>query len=479
MADIPRRYNQSDLCEDTHNTQTYDQGSYSGLQVVPQEQDHAAHQTAAVTDEKQYLSTTSGWAHGAEGKNDFAERNQANLEVVVPQKRKKMWKWVVAAMIVLVLAAVAVVVAVMVTRKNQNQDQNIQNSSPATTTGSPSSPTAIPGSTNPSPTGTPFFSASGAYNGTGIAITNPMNSNDAAWVFFQDYKGALKYSALDESGNWGSSMPLGVTGAANATSLAAITYQPSGLTVCHVFWADRTGTIQDVLYTNVSKSWFAGNISAQGWQVPLDSNDAMNVLWSSVLGKVRNVGGGLRLYAGGLDGLIHEYAYDQVTSTWDAGFTFDGTSGFSGAAPMQAGGLTTLHLLNQNNKLEFWWRDAGQDLVVYPSGVWNKGVDAPFTVGVNSSVTACPGDGHVYYLDADNTINSASWAGARESELWNQTSPVNGAVASSGSSLASLFLTLEGVATGSTHLLFQSKGSDIVEYSGIVGSFQSVGTIPV
>ena len=99
----------------------------------------------------------------------------------------------------------------------------------------------------------------------------------------------------------------------------------------------------------------------------------MSAVFSDAFGKDPTSGGGLRLYAGGEDSQVHEYAYDQTTGSWDEGYTFDGTNGFAGTAPEQAEDLTTLHLLNSDNRLELWWRSIDSGTAAYPSGVWNKG----------------------------------------------------------------------------------------------------------
>ncbi|MCJ1394604.1 hypothetical protein MMC18_007484 [Xylographa bjoerkii] len=362
-----------------HNIPPYDQYSHGGLQVAHQERspyDENLPQAVPVLIEKQYAPTVAPVFEGS-GEKCYpstalmADQNQPDRETGTGPKRRHLWKWIIIVLLIVVIVVIAVVVgAVVATRKNQNQTIS-QPSSP--TTAPSASPTAAAGASNPSQASPPLLSTFGAFNGTGIAAINPMNNKDALWVFYQDHTAALKYSAFSESGTWGSGMPVGVTNVANATSLTAIAYQPLGLTVYHVFYTDQSGTINDVLYTNVSKSWFAGNISSQGWQLLSGGSGAMSAVFNNVLGKDPSSGGGLRLYAGGEDGQVHEYASDQNTGSWDEGFTFDGTNGYAGTAPEQAGGLTTLHLLNSDNRLELWWRNTNSNTAAYPSGVWNKG----------------------------------------------------------------------------------------------------------
>lgn len=93
-----------------------------------------------------------------------------------------------------------------------------------------------------------------------------------------------------------------------------------------------------------------------------------------------NVGesGGLRLFAGGDDGLIHEYAWALGgKDTWEATFTFPETNGFAGVACWPGGGITNLYLQNARGRLEVWWKDFNTAAVngsAHPLGVWTRGI---------------------------------------------------------------------------------------------------------
>ena len=142
----------------------------------------------------------------------------------------------------------------------------------------------------------------------------------------------------------------------------------------HLFYISRSGTIQDVLFTNQTNGWNSGSIGTKNWGVPAVQGVGLQCEWSlDALGKARHVGGGLRLFAGGLDGNVHEYAYDILSDSWDEGFTFPHTNAYGGITSGQVGALTTIRILNSNNRLELWYRDGLDEGVIYPSGLWKKG----------------------------------------------------------------------------------------------------------
>lgn len=141
---------------------------------------------------------------------------------------------------------------------------------------------------------------------------------------------------------------------------------------------DSSGVLQDLIYTNQTNSWNAGKLGAQKWKTASGRSVSLSAGYDlTTYGKVTTAGpdleGGLRLWAGGEDGLLHEYAHDYNSDSWDAGFAFPGTTAWGGASPERAGNLTTQHLVNSNNQLELWWRNCPYGSSCYPSGQWNKG----------------------------------------------------------------------------------------------------------
>ena len=86
--------------------------------------------------------------------------------------------------------------------------------------------------------------------------------------------------------------------------------------------------------------------------------------------------GGLRLFAGGLDGLVQEYVWTLDESDWQPGFSFEATNGYAGVSCWPPGNTTYLYLQNSNSHIEAWWKDFDTSQKggnSHPTGVWTKG----------------------------------------------------------------------------------------------------------
>ena len=95
-------------------------------------------------------------------------------------------------------------------------------------TSSPGSPSVSNNATNQTIENLPpnYFSTIGAFNGSGIAIADPLSTSGNLLLFFQHHTGDLRLSQLIDNAWQGgnSDDSLGVTNIRNATPLAATSY---------------------------------------------------------------------------------------------------------------------------------------------------------------------------------------------------------------------------------------------------------------
>ena len=267
----------------------------------------------------------------------------------------------------------------------------------------------------------------------------------------------------------------------------------------HLFYSDRSGTLRDVIFTNQTNEWNPGTLGNKNWGLPAGRGVGLQAEWSlDALGKARHIGGGLRLFAGGLDGRIHEYAYDLLSGSWDEGFAFPNTNGYAGITSGQVGAATTIRIFNSNNKLELWYRDGGNDDVIYPSGIWTKGKCAsqlkrltklrpPPTLGAiatvpilaNSSTTDCLWDAYVYFFNPNNTISGIPFNGFREQEHWGTAISIPDAQPMPGTAISCWWFSSNNGQGGTGYMHFQTNGSNIAEYVGKYGIFSRAMDVPV
>lgn len=59
------------------------------------------------------------------------------------------------------------------------------------------------------------------------------------------------------------------------------------------------------------------------------------------------------MHAGGTDGLLHEYTFDQLHAAWQRTSDFVASNGFSASAVSPLTNLSTIHLVNSDGNLQY------------------------------------------------------------------------------------------------------------------------------
>ena len=232
---------------------------------------------------------------------------------------------------------------------------------------------------------------------------------------------------------------------------------------------------------NQTNTWTAGSIGRKGFRASTVGGTALAVCWSSDwYGTSPGKSGGLRLFAGGVDGLVHEYTWTLAEDDWQSGFTFSDTNAFAGAACWPGGGITHLYLQNSRSHLEVWWKDFNTDQSnssSHPLGNWNRGKNqggrlmkatnrlsgpiAATEVRTNSSLAF---SNFAYFQDSKGEILGIEPNGTAEMLNWGPSFIVGNQNGILGTSIACQ--TFFPSTTGPTgiHVYFQTNGTDVVEY---------------
>lgn len=125
-----------------------------------------------------------------------------------------------------------------------------------------------------------------------------------------------------------------------------------------MFYVDTADVIRNIYSTNDPTTWREGNVGSKGYKVPKETNIAFTAGGGITYNhNLNEIDGGINLYASGTDGTIHEYIFDNQNGTWDNGFTFPDTDGFSGAAIWSTSSNATLYTAGSSQSLELWFRD--------------------------------------------------------------------------------------------------------------------------
>ncbi|MCJ1377042.1 hypothetical protein MMC17_000132 [Xylographa soralifera] len=131
--------------------------------------------------------------------------------------------------------------------------------------------------------------------------------------------------------------------------------------------------------------WKPGNLGSYQFRAPLTRGVGMSVMatnGSSYFVEMSNapnltVAGVLRLYVGGIDGLVHEYNYYSQNDTWNTGYVFPGTNGYSGILIAVTGTRWSLYTFNDAGVLLGWFPCNGGGPCQFASGEtpepWEEG----------------------------------------------------------------------------------------------------------
>jgi len=124
-----------------------------------------------------------------------------------------------------------------------------------------------------------------------------------------------------------------------------------------LFYVDNADVIRNIYSVSDPTTWREGNVGSQGYQVPNETNIAFTASGGRTYNQTFNgIDGGVSLYAGGTDGTIHEYIFDGQDRSWNQGFTFPNTDGFSGAGIWSTSSNATLYTASSSQSLELWFR---------------------------------------------------------------------------------------------------------------------------
>lgn len=195
-----------------------------------------------------------------------------------PQKKPVYKRWLFILLIVglIIIAAIAIALGVVLGTKKNNSSNN---SSPGSSTGSGSNGNNPNVDINISVGGqinNAYYSKSGAWNGSGIAIASAnTNEDQSIYAFYQDYRGDLQYTLMSPQGQWSIVGPVnaGSYKALNGTPLSTVYHQLGNKLVWHLFYIDENYIIRERIITNQTNgptaTWSDGPLSSlnlKTWQ---------------------------------------------------------------------------------------------------------------------------------------------------------------------------------------------------------------------
>ena len=189
-----------------------------------------------------------------------------------------------------------------------------------------------------------------------------------------------------------------------------------------LFYVDSANVIQNIYSGQSGLGWSKGRIGLQNYTVA----DSTSVAFTAARGiqydqALDDLNGGFSLYAGGADGIIHEYMFNYSDGNWHRGFDFSNTNGLSGAYTWSLSSKAFLYAADNGGHLYYWYRDYN-NTSDNQDNHWQTGPNSPDSLYHNGSVC---GQFQISYQDSNgfirgnsidlvNTINTTQehWIGA-------------------------------------------------------------------
>ena len=114
----------------------------------------------------------------------------------------------------------------------------------------------------------------------------------------------------------------------------------------NLFYVDPTNVLQELISTDHFQTWETGTLGNSA--VKVSASAFALTSWAEY---------GLRLYYGGVDGLVHEIVYNSSEGVWSMQFQFQGSNGNGGIAHYiynDNPGIAQLYMLDTRNAIRLW-----------------------------------------------------------------------------------------------------------------------------
>lgn len=221
-------------------------------------------------------------------------------------------------------------------------------------------------------------------------------------------------------------------------------------------YMDNTGQIRNKLYDNGTQQFTDGFLYKRIFTMPPNITTIRRMSWYTDDGTHL-----FYMYAGGVDGFLHEYTYDSSQHQWQPTSIFAASNGYSGATTTPATNLSTIHLINAQGNLQYWTRTPPGSNGIPNS--WAEGVSSqqmPVTVYSNSTLQLDKGRAEVLFQDTTGEMHAIGFRGHGANAQWNV--PVStGIQARLGTSVKCIDGALCPGLSSAAHIFMQLHGNDI------------------
>ena len=310
---------------------------------------------------------------------------------------KRWWFWVIiAALVVIIAVAVACGVVFGTKKSNKNSDPDAgpaTNGTNGTSNGNNTAGTDTGADPDTSVGGylnSAYYSETGAWNGSGIAIAAANTASDQSiYAFYQDSTGMLQYTLMDSSGKWNLVGPVNSNSykALNGTPLSAVQHQLDAKLVWHVFYIDVNYTIRERIITNTTTDgptpvWADGPLSKQNLKTWKSNTIGLQACyWGNRYGEWSYdptiASAGIHIWYASDATVFQQYSWTNGTDDWNFDQQWNDLSGNAGVGCQTWYGMTEyVWFVNTKNELDMYWKDNNQSAPAsdsHPINEWTSG----------------------------------------------------------------------------------------------------------
>lgn len=329
--------------------------------------------------------------HHNSNENPQVFNNQPDHYNEKPQKKpfyKRWWFWLI---LLLVIVAIAVGVGCGVALGNKKHKSNPSPGGSSTNGTSGDNPdvdinAAVGGYINPA-----YYSKSGAWNGSGIAIAGAnVVTDQSIYAFYQDYTGAIQQTLMTSEYTWQVVGPVnsGAPTALNGTPLSTVEHTLGAELVWHVFYIDEDYYIRERIITNTSTDgtipvWKDGPLSSQNlktWEA--DTIGMQACYWGNYYGEwsynTTEVSAGIHLWFASDATVFQQYSWTNGTDKWTRDQQWPDLSGNAGVGcqTWDTGMTEYVWFVDTNGNIAMSWKDNNQTVnatAEHPVGQWTAG----------------------------------------------------------------------------------------------------------
>ncbi|KAK6388254.1 hypothetical protein LTR65_008096 [Meristemomyces frigidus] len=405
------------------------------------------------------------------------------------------WFYVLLAVIILTAIGLGVGLGVgLWAKKTSSHRGPSSTSSPSSTSAAPTAtPTVDPeyligGALSPA-----YYSTTGAFNGSGIALASQSFSTDIAngthgdlVMYFQHHSGQIRYMQLTTGGTWegGSASEVVATDAKNSTPLSAVAYAMNDTSTWHIFYIDTNNQLKQKTNSNKANLWSDGPIN----DANLFANDAdqvgMQACWygsdygdtdydhtplpsgsgDSDASHANEVG--MHMWYAVNDTTFKQYGWRDGDAAWTYQATWADYNAHAGVGCYSwgPGSVTYVMMVNLQSTVEFWWKDTNTTLTGNATHPINQWTNASQIAVNNVNPASSLGYTNYFYaqMSGTNMINgyNVSWAAENTTILTGDTFIVDADPGIPGTHLS--VSALPDSSGGDNIVVFyQTTGSDV------------------